>query len=148
MVKKFTTPTNTILDNYKTFKAFTQDKNVTEQQLIDLINNDVYWSGTCRHISRHINCTEEVFLVMRQHKEWFVRLVGYFCYRISDEKIIASSTEILKNNVEDVRVLRRAVEHLGFYMKKGFYINSLDIKDSRMREYFMDIVLKDNRENE
>jgi len=110
MVRKFTVPTGTILDNYPTFKAFTLDKSVTTDDLKKLINSAIYFSGTARHISRHVNCDESVFGEMQKNTEWYVRMVGYFCFRLGDIVVDDNAAKVLIEGTEDIRVLKRAAE--------------------------------------
>ena len=44
MVRKFEAKTKTLLDNYPTFKAFTQDVNITPTDIKYLLDSPVYWS--------------------------------------------------------------------------------------------------------
>lgn len=125
MVRKFQEATGTIFDNYPTFKSFTQDASITEDHLIDLINSmsrdNGYLSGTARHVSRHINCTEKVFKAMQNNDLWYIRAVGLFCFRRGEDKVTKSAIDVLLNENEDVRVVRKAAEALVHWHENTYY---------------------------
>jgi len=102
--------TSTILDNYPSYAAMIRDLSITENQLIELVNNAIYYKGICRVITRHPNCTQKVYEAMRCSPVWFIRIAGYFCYRQEESIIRNNIKRVLIDNTEDKRIINKATD--------------------------------------
>lgn len=98
--------TGTILDNYKTWAAFTRDTSLTTSDLIQILNGP-YIPSSAVYICRHVNFHRDVLVAMRLHHEWFVQAIGLFHRSLPNEELQTNAIANLQAHT-DKRIARTA----------------------------------------
>lgn len=104
--------TGTILDNYPTWKAFIDDAAITPSQLTELLSGPVYYKGTARAVSRHVNFNRSVYTCLKDSKHSFLKSLAYFNRAMTQAEVVDIGLDILRDTTSSPSLKHRALREV------------------------------------